>query len=221
MHLSQTLFNKLYNIPELYTLVVKARENERIRIAEELHDNVNQMLGTARLLLNLIYSNSDQITDLLPKTIDLIDKSINEIRSLSHSAFASAASNCSAIREIAEMAETISMASGIMVTFKHDNTQACKLSDFEQLNVLRIVQEATNNILKHANATKITIDIKETDNNLEIKITDDGQGFHPQTVKKGAGLDNIRHKAGLLKARHTLQSTPGKGTVLYISIPLS
>jgi signal transduction histidine kinase len=148
------------------TEVVKAKENERIRTAGELHDNVNQLLGTARLFLSLINNNSDQIRDLLPKAIDLIDKSINETRNLSHSAFSSDHDNCSVIDEISEMAETIKMASGITVTFNHDNAYTCNLSDFEKLNVLRIIQEATNNIIKHANAGKITIDIKESNNKL-------------------------------------------------------
>lgn len=204
----------------IVTEVMKAKEDERMKIAGELHDNVSQLLVTSKLLLSVVQADPKQGSDLLPKITDLISKSINEIRELSHEIISPALKDYKLSEEISNMTEMMRVASGIDISFIHDNIDDIELSNFDKLNIYRIIQEATNNILKHANATRIDIHFRNWGNKLELRIKDNGKGFDRARAKKGAGLINIRNRVKLLKASHTLESEPGKGTLLGIVMPL-
>ena len=89
-----------------------------------------------------------------------------------------------------------------------------------QFNIYRIVQEAVNNILKHANACEINIQLVGQDNHITIMIEDDGKGFDPKNNKEGRGLKNIVTRSLWLKGNINIDSSPGHGTTITTEIPV-
>jgi two-component system sensor histidine kinase UhpB len=89
--------------------------------------------------------------------------------------------------------------------------------------LFRITQEKVNNVIKHANATNLVIELISEDDTINIAITDNGQGFDPDQVKfkKGVGLSNITSRAELFNGKVTIDTAPGKGCTLNIHVPIS
>ena len=88
-----------------------------------------------------------------------------------------------------------------------------------QIILFRIVQEALNNVIKHANATNVIITLSSTPSNFVVSIKDDGKGFDTASRKDGVGLMNIKHRASLLNGQLQLVSAPGKGAEINIILP--
>ncbi len=99
-----------------------------------------------------------------------------------------------------------------------------KISEKEKLMLYRIIQEQINNVLKHSGASNLVIELimEERENSIELNITDDGNGFNPESPKnkKGLGLSNIMSRAGLFGGKVTILSAPGKGCTLRVQVPI-
>jgi two-component system, NarL family, sensor kinase len=95
-----------------------------------------------------------------------------------------------------------------------------ELEKQSQFNIYRIIQEAVNNILKHADAKEISIQLINQNDHITIMIEDDGKGFDPQENKKGRGLKNIVTRSLWLKGNINIDSTPGRGTTITTEIPV-
>ena len=102
--------------------------------------------------------------------------------------------------------------------------QVEKISDKEKMMLFRIIQEQVNNVLKHSGARNLIIELllEESENRIELNITDDGKGFNPEEVKgkKGLGLSNIMSRADLFGGKVTIMSAPGHGCKLRVQVPV-
>jgi signal transduction histidine kinase len=123
------------------------------------------------------------------------------------------------IDSIDDLVENINATKKIDATFIHDVIDENSLSENQKLALFRIVQEALNNIVKHANATHTTIELFHGEKKMRMTINDDGKGFDPFTAKKGAGLNNIRNRVYLLNGNLTVNTQPGKGCTLIVELP--
>jgi signal transduction histidine kinase len=99
-----------------------------------------------------------------------------------------------------------------------------KISDKEKLMLFRIIQEQVNNVLKHSSARNLIIELslEETENRIELNITDDGKGFNPEKIKNkmGLGLSNIMSRADLFGGKVSIMSAPGQGCKLRVQVPV-
>lgn len=204
----------------LMDAIAAARQDERSRIGSELHDNVGQLLVTSRLLLSVMKSDPEQRGEVLPRALDLIDQTISEIRTIAHEMTGVKQEQRNLEQELSELAEQVRLASGAEVVLVCRGMDALNLTADQHTQVFRIVQEAVNNVLKHAAATRIEIRLAYAQLTLELEITDNGKGFDAGAVKKGLGLQNILKRISLLNASHKLISAPGAGTSFYILLPL-
>ena len=103
-----------------------------------------------------------------------------------------------------------------------DRSLISKLTDAQQLMVFRIVQEQTNNIIKHAGATEVGISLKENDNNIQLVISDNGVGFNKESMKrKGLGFVNIFNRIDAYNGKVDIVTSPGNGCLLDITFPVS
>jgi len=203
--------------------VVNAQEKERADIGKELHDNVNQILSTAKLYLELAKTEEDERLDLINRSTDNISHAINEIRSISRSLVPPSVGDLGLIDSIQDLVENIRATRKLRVEFYYQGNIDNVLDEKRKLMLFRIVQEQVNNILRHSQATVMTIELYEEGRQVELTIHDNGQGFDLEKVKlkKGVGLSNIISRAELFNGKVIIKTSPGHGCRLNINVPIS
>ncbi|TCI94922.1 sensor histidine kinase [Tenacibaculum sp. M341] len=212
---------------EIHTInaMIDGQEKERIRIAEDLHDNIGSVLATLKLHFENLKLNREKKhfnqEELYNKTEKLIDETYLKVRSIAHAKNAGVIANQGLLVAIKIMAEKISAANQIkiyVVDYGLDN----RLENSMEITVFRIIQELTTNIIKHANASEATINISQFDNSLNIIIEDDGKGFDVEntTFKSGIGIASIQKRIQHLQGTFQIDSTLEKGTSIIINIPI-
>jgi PAS domain S-box-containing protein len=204
--------------------MVDAQEKERAEIGKELHDNINQILSTTKLYLELARHDPKQRIRLIARSAENIHEAIQEIRNISRSLVPSSIHDLGLIASIFDLVESVRTTRAIHVEFYPMGNFDEKISDKEKLMLFRIIQEQINNVLKHAAAKNLIIELilEETENRIELTITDDGRGFLPEKVKnkKGLGLSNIMSRADLFGGKVTIVSSPGQGCKLRVQVPV-
>jgi PAS domain S-box-containing protein len=203
--------------------VVNAQEKERAEIGKELHDNVNQILSTAKLYLELAKTEEEERLDLITRSTDNISNAINEIRSISRSLVPPSVGDLGLIDSIQDLVENTRATKKLQVSFFHEGEIDELLDEKRKLMLFRIVQEQVNNVLRHSQATHLVIDLHLLENMIDLTIKDDGQGFDMEKVKlkKGVGLSNIISRAELFNGKVAIKTAPGKGCTLNINVPIS
>ncbi len=206
--------------------MIDGQEKERIRIAEDLHDNIGSVLATLKLHFENLKLNREKKhfnqEELYNKTEKLIDETYLKVRSIAHAKNAGVIANQGLLVAIKMMAEKISSANKIkihVVDYGLDN----RLENNIEIAVFRIIQELITNIIKHAEASEATINISLFDSTINIIIEDNGKGFEFQKtkLKNGMGISSIQKRIKHLQGTFQVDSTLNKGTSIIINIPLS
>jgi PAS domain S-box-containing protein len=217
----ELLVTELEHQKAINQATVDSQETERTEIARELHDNVNQVLTTTKLYLDLASTSPDLKDELIVKSSKNIINVINEIRQLSRSLMDPSIGDLGLIESIKDLIENINLTGKIQVSLKAGAEMESLLDKNQKLTIFRIIQEALNNSIKHSKANKVKISFKHRHKDAEVVIEDDGVGFDVNTVKKGAGLKNIQNRIYLINGKHNVQSLPGKGARLIINFPIT
>jgi two-component system, NarL family, sensor kinase len=203
--------------------IVVAEENERKRIASDLHDGLGQMLTAARFNLSGISDSINSIPEpdkkIFEKAVKLLDESCVEVRNVSHSIMPNALINSGLDNALKDFIEKIK-GNRLQVTLSTSGLNETSDANTE-IMIYRIVQECVNNTLKHSGATKLDISLINDDDGLNLTIEDNGKGFDITKLpsKKGIGMKNIRSRTQYLKGSIDIDSRPGHGTLIAIHIP--
>lgn len=195
---------------------INTQEYERSEIGKELHDNVNQILASAKLFLSSPFLEGDERELFTNKAAEHIHMAIEEIRKLSKSLVSPSAADLGIIETINDMIGDIKWAQKIEVCFNHGGIDETKLDYGLKLTIYRIVQEQLTNILKYADANKIGITIKEEEKKIILTISDNGKGFDPATKRKGIGFNNIINRADVFNGKVDIQAAPGEGCTVRV-----
>ena len=208
---------KIQKQKQLTAAVLKAQENERKFLAEELHDNINQLLATSRLFIDSALLNVDERMALMEQSKRFISTAMDEIRQLSKSLLPPSLGEISLVDAIDHMI-------GNMNCVEETNFDLCRealdenlLSDKLKLAIYRIIQEQLNNVLKHSKAKNVFIGFSQTGDILQLSIKDDGKGFDTKKERKGVGLQNIVSRSQIFNGSVSVISEPGKGCELIVS----
>ena len=198
------------------------RVNERNRISAELHDGILGKLFGTRVSLGFLGMQMQPDTQEQHQTfLDELQNIEKEIRDVSHRLsenFDDATVNFTTIIE--QLLKDKSVIGNFKPTFTYDATIAWKsIDEVTKANVYRIIQEALQNIIKHAQAKNVTLDFGLKNQNLLITITDDGVGFDSKKGKKGIGIKNIKARVDKLSGSADFFSKINQGTTLTIKIP--
>jgi PAS domain S-box-containing protein len=215
----ELLNNELEHQKAINLATVETQEQERSEIGKELHDNVNQVLTTTKLYLDLAISNPELRDDMVLKSNKNIINVINEIRQLSRSLMNPSIGDLGLIDSIHDLIENINLTRKLHVSLQAKPEIEDLLDKNQKLTIFRIIQEALNNAIKHAKATKVSIKILYNTTMVEVVIEDNGIGFNLQKVKKGAGLKNIQNRIYLINGTHNIESAPFKGSKIIINFP--
>ena len=202
--------------------VVDAQEKERAEIGYELHDNVNQILSTARVFLDLARNDEKERLNLIERSALNISNAVSEIRRISRSLVPASLSDLGLILSIEDLVDSIQIAKAIKVEFYHSGDVEKSISEKGKLMLFRIIQEQVTNVLKHAEATQMVIELIVDCSAISLSITDNGKGFDIEKVKtkKGVGLHNIANRTELFNGKMNMVTSPGNGCKLNIIIPL-
>jgi PAS domain S-box-containing protein len=203
--------------------MVDAQERERAEIGKELHDNINQILSTTKLYLELAKNDDDERLSLINRSAGNIHNAIHEIRNISRSLVPASIGDLGLLDSLTDLVESVSTTRAIHVEFHPVGNFDDRINDKVKLMLFRIIQEQINNVLKHSGARNLTIELmlEETEKRIGLTITDDGKGFDPARVgKKGLGLSNIMSRADLFGGKVTIHSSPGNGCQMKVQIPI-
>jgi PAS domain S-box-containing protein len=219
---AQLLTQEINKQKSIAQAVVDAQEKERAEIGKELHDNVNQILSTAKLYLELAKTDTKQKDALIKRSADSIFTAINEIRHISKALVPPSVKDLGLIESVNDLVESLQMTNALQVQFTHSGDFDNIIDDKQKLMLFRIIQEQVSNVLKHAEATRITIDLKLNDKLINLSIVDNGKGFELEKVKfkKGVGLSNIESRAHLFNGEVIITTAPEKGCKLFIQVPI-
>ena len=201
---------------ELARSVLQTEEAERKKLGEELHDNINQLLGVVKLYIQHALVNPAMREELLHKSSGYITQTIEEIRHLSRSLLPPALHEQSLLESLYQLIEDIRHAKDIDIMVQHEEFDEARIPDSKQLIIYRIIQEQLNNVLKHSGANAVLIKLKHCGDHARLTIHDNGTGFDPQQFKPGMGLNNIRNRIGVFNGQMEINSSPGEGCTLAV-----
>jgi signal transduction histidine kinase len=204
-----------------FKAIIDAEEAERSRISQELHDGLGQLLSTARLnVAGLEDSVDEEDRPWLDKSLKIIDEACVEVRHISHNMMPSALIRLGLVPAIQELVNNVNAAKKIKVDLVHNINTSIEKSI--AINIYRIVQETLNNMIKHAQADHIKIELTKNKGRLEISMQDDGVGFDVEKIKesKGMGWKNIYSRVSMANGNIVVNSESKKGTSVFIKIEL-
>ena len=200
---------------------IVAQEAERSNISRELHDNVNQLLMSAKLFMNSAQTDPANATEHIEKAAKYQMMAVEEIRKLSRALNTSLVKVIGLSRGIDDIIINMNAFQQIETKFKYDQKLDKILSEDQKLMIFRIVQEQTNNIIKYADAKNVVITLKETNNEIHLTIIDDGKGFDTTTHAKGIGFINMYSRVDAFGGKMEIESSPGAGCTLKINFPFT
>lgn len=212
----QLIDQKVKHTHEMTQSIINAHEAERKKLAEELHDNVNQLLGVIKLYIEHARGDPPGKNDVLKKSSEYLDLVIKEIRKLSKTLTPPTLSLNGLLASISDMIHSIEQTSNIVIELDTLGFDENLLSSSRQLMTYRIIQEQLNNVLKHAEADRVSIRLRQANGVVHLVINDNGIGFDTQLVKRGLGLNNIRSRLEVVNGNLQIRSQPGEGCTLVI-----
>lgn len=216
------------NLRTLAQRVVSAQEEERKRIAQELHDEIGQILTVMKLNMEMsrreIPSEYTRVIDRIKDSEDLVRETLNEVRNLTANLRPTELDDFGLIPTLNSYVENFYRRTNIQVVLKAENYRGMIPADVEMV-LYRITQEALTNVAKHAKAAHVSIILEKKNNYALLTVKDDGIGFDAEGVmkqqkaRKGFGLFNIKERVKLLNGSFSITSKPKKGTRLQVRIP--
>jgi signal transduction histidine kinase len=218
VHLHEKLLMKEEFEKQFLKSQFEVQEQTFQQIGKELHDNVGQLLSTSRMLIGLTERELQNPPDTLLTANATLGQAINEIRSLAKSLDKEWLERFSFAENIQTMIERIN--AGRKVEVEYLQTVELPLRSDEQIILFRIVQEAIQNAIKHADPAHMRIAVEQEEKNYLITVSDDGKGFDAGTVTQSMGLANMQHRTQLLLGTIHFNSVPGMGTTVSIRLPL-
>ena len=214
----EILNQKVQEQKKITRAVIKAQEKERTKIGQELHDNVNQILASARIYLTAsCESNRDNKNMLAQESIMLIDSAIQELRLLARNEITP---QCK--QDLRQLIQPLvdDLNEHAVIQTKFDYCLAAPAVDTDlKLNIYRIVQEQITNILKHSFASSVHIRLNGDEKYICLSVADDGKGFETANNRKGIGITNIMNRIESFNGEFSLQSSPGNGCKLSVKFP--
>jgi PAS domain S-box-containing protein len=216
----ELLQNELERQKAINQATVDTQEQERSEIGKELHDNVNQVLTTTKLYLDLALTNMELKDELIQKSNRNIVSVINEIRQLSRSLMDPSIGDLGLIDSIHDLIENIHLTRKLNVSLTADKKIENLMDKNQKLTVFRIIQEALNNAIRHSRANTVSIKFRAEKEFMDVQIRDDGIGFKTGFVRRGAGLKNIQNRIYLINGSHNIESAPGSGCTIQIQFPI-
>jgi PAS domain S-box-containing protein len=203
----------------LARVIARAKEEEREYLATELHDNVNQIITTTKLLVDTARTSHDK-EELLEQCSHHLQLAAEEIRRLSYSLASYDLHEYGLWQAVNSFIETLKRVAAIHFSIRIDVPSEKALTPDQRLHVYRIIQEAVINTLKHAEASEVFINLEREMEMIHLTIRDNGKGFSISRQKPTVGLSSITGRVKLLKGHFHITAPADKGTTIEIHFPV-
>jgi signal transduction histidine kinase len=201
--------------------VIDGQDQERNRLSRELHDGIGQSLIAVKLQLeNAETQNYSMMRAGIDSAKSMIDLTIEDVRRVCNALLPAAFNEFGIVSTLRALCSEMASLAGFAAVFENEGSLE-RMSKKSQVYIYRIAQEALNNIAKHARATHVTMKIKRSNNIVTLEVSDNGKGFNfdPVNFAHRNGLQNMRERTNLLQGDFTINSEPGVGTTIKVSIP--
>ena len=209
--------------------LIKAQENERLKISHDLHDNIAQNLSALKLACETLFHDQPTVSNELKGKVSslskILQKCISSVRDLSYGLRPPGLSQLGLVRTISRYCHEFSNENEMTVDFSSTDMDDLRLNFDTEINLYRVVQEALNNIRKHADAKHVIIRLTSSAPNIILTIEDNGKGFDPKKRllsalnEKRMGLWSMEERVSLLNGIMNIQSAHMKGTKIFIEVP--
>ena len=203
--------------------VLKGEEQERTRLAKDLHDGLGGMLSGIKYAFqnmkgNLIMTPDNQ--QAFERSMDMLDSSIKEMRRVAHNMMPEALVKFGLDTALKDFCNDINQNGIVKIDYQSIDLESAGIDQTTAINIYRIVQELVNNILKHASAKSVFLQVTNTNGQLSVTVEDDGKGFDTSilSMEKGMGWNNIQSRIKFLNGKIDVQSDPGKGTSIHFEL---
>jgi two-component system, NarL family, sensor histidine kinase UhpB len=197
---------------------LRAQEQERARVARDLHDEVNQSLTGLLLRLEAVREEAPpELEPELAATKALANQAMMELLSVARQLRPTALDDLGLVAAIGGQVEQIE-ATGVEAEMIEDGDFS-ELGDDVQLVVYRVAQEALANAARHSGAGGIAVALRRSERGVELEVSDDGRGFAFDQAEQGLGIAGMRERALLIGGELTIESRPGQGTTVRLSLP--
>jgi len=201
---------------------IDGQEKERLQIGKELHDNISQHLTMTRLYLEVVRDKAEgNLLEMVSHAHRNLSDIINEIRVLSQSLVPPTLGDLGLIESVHDLCGALQRTQAFQVEFQHRHFNEDYLPENMKLMLFRIIQEQVNNIVKHSRASKVIVKLQSDAEQVSLTVSDNGIGFDPENRKRGLGLTGISNRASLFNAQTQIESSPGKGCSLNVTVPFS
>ena len=208
---------------EVKRALLLGEEQERKRIATELHDGMGSMLSTLKLNAESIDLDEKQLSSkeivAYRNIIDLIDKACVELRNISHNMIPTGMEQFGLIQSLNSIIKKINNSGKTIFNLDTYNLNDRFNRELE-LSLYRITLELINNIIKHSNASYATIQLIKNEESITLMVVDDGNGFDLKKIKEGMGLQNIKSRVDVFNGKLTIDTQPERGSTFIIEIPI-
>ncbi len=209
-------------------LILEGQEEERRRLAKELHDGIGQMLTAMKMNLDSVpLTGPSHQKQRLNDARYFLNSVMKEVRRVSFNLAPSSLSDFGLVPAVRKFCSEVNKLSDIAIEFVDKTQFINRLENNVEMNLYRIIQEGVNNAIKYSGATKITITFQHNPSLLTITIVDDGQGFDYEQMEKtgyftesGHGIFNMRERAAFVNAGFQIESKKGLGTQITITVPV-
>ena len=201
--------------------VLKGEEQERTRLAKDLHDGLGGMLSGIKYSFESIKGDMIMTTDnqqVFERSMDMLDSSIKEMRRVAHNMMPESLLKFGLDTALKDFCNHINKTGAVQIDYLSLGLANASINQTVAITIYRIVQELINNTLKHARAETVIVQITKTEHQLTITVEDDGEGFDTLILKKsqGMGWTNIQHRVEFLKGNLNVDSEYSKGTSVHI-----
>ncbi|HOZ77232.1 MAG TPA: sensor histidine kinase [Ferruginibacter sp.] len=212
--------------------VLKGEEQERTRLAKDLHDGLGGMLSGIKYSFANMKGNLVMTADnvqAFERSMDMLDSSIKEMRRVAHNLMPEALVKFGLEVALKDFCTDINQSGAIKVNYQSIGLEGADIPQTTAIAIYRIVQELLNNSIKHAAATNAIVQLTKSGNNISLTVEDDGKGFDTsildalklqpgERTERGIGWDNILHRINFLKGKLDVNSQPGKGTSVLVEL---
>ena len=209
------------------TSIITGQERERKRMSQEIHDGIGQMLTALKFGLESFVSEEEKEKKRLADLKSLLQTTIKEVRRISSDLLPTVLQDYGLSSALKELVTISQNASAIPIVFSDKLMIDKRLNKNIEISLYRICQESINNAIKYSQGSKIKVKLTNDVEFINLIIEDDGNGFDLSEIEKlnrtresGNGLNNIRERADLINAKLYINSTPSKGTTIFVELAL-
>lgn len=205
--------------------ILKGQEEERTRVARDLHDGLGGLLSGIKLTLNSVKGNvilPEESAMTFTRALTQLDGAISEMRRVAHSMMPESLVRFGLTDALSDFCDGISASGRLKVNMQAFGFDHQRLDSQVEVVLYRIIQELLNNVLKYAEATEAQVQLTWVENNVSVTVEDNGKGFDVKNLEqnKGAGLRNVQARVDYLNGTLDIQSKPGEGTSVLVEITL-